>query len=98
MIFGFDEAAFAALVQRYGVLVWSVCRRMLEQDADAEDVFQATFLVLAKKAASISKQASVGSWLFGTAYRLALKLRAGTARRRARLALVVAHHHQIAGL
>src|SRR5262245_38109262 len=72
---GHDEASFAALVRRHGPMVWSVSRRVLSHDHDAEDVFQATFLLLARKAASIRKAASVGSWLHGAAHRLALKVR-----------------------
>src|SRR5262245_14585360 len=79
-----EEAAFAALLQRYGALVLSVCRRVLRQEQDAEDAFQATFLVLARKAVSIDKRASVGSWLYGVACRLAAKAKVATARRRAR--------------
>jgi RNA polymerase sigma factor (sigma-70 family) len=81
-----DEAAFEALVQRHGPLVLGVCRRVLHNWHDAEDVFQATFLVLARKASSISKQASVGSWLYQVAYHMALKARkqASNRQRRAR--------------
>src|SRR5262245_11986645 len=59
-----EEAAFAELVQRHGPLVLGVCRRVLHHHHDAEDAFQATFLTLARKARSIGKGASVGSWLY----------------------------------
>jgi RNA polymerase sigma factor (sigma-70 family) len=79
-----DEAAFTTLMHRHGPMVLGVCRRLLGHDQDTEDAVQATFLVLARKAGSIRKRASVGSWLYGVARRLALRSRAQRALRAAR--------------
>jgi RNA polymerase sigma-70 factor (ECF subfamily) len=78
---GREEAAFDALVQRHGPLVEQVCRRILRNDHDVEDVFQATFLLLARKAPVIPWRDSVGGWLGAVAHRLALHTRSGAARR-----------------
>ncbi len=78
-----DEASFAALARRHGPMVLAVCRRLLRHEQDAEDCFQATFLVLARKAATVKREA-VGSWLYAVAYRTSLEARAVNARRRKR--------------
>jgi RNA polymerase sigma factor (sigma-70 family) len=78
-----SEASFAALVARHGPMVLSVCRRILQNAQDAEDAFQATFLVLARKAGSIRKQTSLGSWLHGVAFHSAECLKAKIKRRAA---------------
>ncbi len=80
---GHDHAAFAVLLRRHGPMVLNVCRRLLRNEQDAEDSFQATFLLLARKAASIRKRGSVGSWLYGVAYHLASRAREQRARRQA---------------
>jgi RNA polymerase sigma factor (sigma-70 family) len=75
-----EEAAFEALLHRHGPLVLGVCRRVLHDPHEAEDAFQATFLVLARKAPSLDRRGSVGNWLYTVAYHLALKARVAAGR------------------
>ena len=77
-----EETAFAALVQRHGPMVLGVCRRLLQHQQEAEDAFQATFLVLARRAGQIREREAVASWLYGVASRLAAKLRCQASQRR----------------
>jgi RNA polymerase sigma factor (sigma-70 family) len=79
-----DEAAFVELLQRHGPLVLGVCQRLLHDPHDTEDAFQATFLLLLRKAHAIVKQGSVASWLHGVAHRVAVRLKGENARRRQR--------------
>src|SRR5947209_7942862 len=79
---GRDAAAFAELVRRHGPMVFGVCRRALRHRQDAEDAFQATFLVLARKAGSVFPPELVGNWLYGVALKTAVRSRAANARRR----------------
>ncbi|AMV36539.1 RNA polymerase sigma factor [Planctomyces sp. SH-PL62] len=76
-----DEGAFAALVDRHGPLVLGVCRRILRDGRDVEDAFQATFLILARRAGTIRSRERIGPWLHGVAHRVAVRARAISARR-----------------
>jgi RNA polymerase sigma factor (sigma-70 family) len=84
-----DEAAFALLLRRHGPMVLGVCRRLLRDPHDADDAFQAAFLVLLRKAPTLSNRGLLANWLYGVAYRTALKARAQRARRQA-------HERQVA--
>src|SRR5262249_6436341 len=80
---GRDEAAFFALMHRHGGVGWDVWRHVPRQEQDAEDAFQASFLVLALKAASLRRGRGLGNWLYGVAYRVAMNARRKAMRRRA---------------
>ena len=84
-----DEIAFEALVARHGPMVLGVCRRMLAGQAEVEDAFQATFLVLVRRARQLGPADAIGPWLYGVAARVSLRARSDAARRR-RLASAVA--------
>src|ERR1700722_8079933 len=77
-----DEGAFQLLVRRHGPMVLGVCKRVLGNKTDAEDAFQATFLVLVRKATSIIPRTQVGNWLHGVAHKTALKAKAMDRKRR----------------
>lgn len=77
-----DQSAFEEIVRRHGVMVLGVCKRVLDNRHDAEDCFQAVFMVLVRKATSIEPRDMVGNWLYGVAYRTALEARKLAARRR----------------
>jgi RNA polymerase sigma factor (sigma-70 family) len=79
-----DEAAFGALLERHGPMVMGVCQRVVHDRHDAEDAFQATFLVLVRKAGSVARRELLANWLYGVAYRTALKARTASARRKAK--------------
>src|SRR6266496_3924357 len=79
-----DEAAFAALVRRHGPMVWGVCRRIVGHAVDAEDAFQAAFLILVRKASRVKPREAVGNWLYGVACHTALKARTACIRVRAK--------------
>lgn len=76
-----DAAAFEVLVWRHGPMVLGLCRRILRDQHEAEDAFQATFLVFARKARSIGRHEAIGCWLYKVAFRIALRLRASAAKR-----------------
>ena len=84
-----DEAAFETIMRSHGPMVLGVCRRVLHDPHDAEDAFQATFLILARKAGTIRDREVLGSWLFGVAYRVAYRARivANRSRRQVRTGL-----------
>lgn len=79
---GQDHAPFEVILQRHGAMVYRVCRRVLREDQDAEDAFQATFLIMAQKLRCLRKYESLASWLHGVAYRVAQKVKVTAARRR----------------
>jgi RNA polymerase sigma factor (sigma-70 family) len=92
-----DQAAFAALLRRHGTMVFAVCHSVLRQRDDAEDAFQAAFLILARKAGSIRRQEGLGGWLQRVAYRVALKARARNVRRHEREAQAASPRSTVSG-
>jgi RNA polymerase sigma factor (sigma-70 family) len=89
-----SEAAFETLVRRHGSMVLGVCRRVLRHSQDAEDAFQATFLILVRKAAGLRGRRTVGDWLYGVAHNTALKARAANQRRRVKERQISIHRSQ----
>ena len=81
---GNDEAAFEVLMARHGPMVLGVCRQLLRDPNDVDDAFQATFLVLVRKAGTLRRRDLLGNWLYGVAFRVATRARAVAARRSAR--------------
>jgi RNA polymerase sigma factor (sigma-70 family) len=79
-----DEAAFEAILARYGPVVLAVCRQLLDDPNDVDDAFQATFLILVRKASSLRKPELLGNWLYGVAHRVASRARADACKRRER--------------
>ena len=86
-----DETAFAELVRRHGRLVWAACRNLTRSDAEADDAFQATFLVLIRKANTIRDAGKLSSWLHGVAYKVCAKSRQASKRRATREQATAAH-------
>jgi RNA polymerase sigma factor (sigma-70 family) len=84
-----DAGAFAAIMRRHGGMVSGVCRLVLGREQDVEDAFQATFLVLLRKAPSLSRPNLLGNWLYGVAYRISSKIRSANIRQRTREAPMV---------
>ena len=84
---GHDEAAFEALIARHGPMVLGVCRQLLRDPNDVDDAFQATFLVLVRKAGTLHRCDLLGNWLYGVAYRVATRARVLAARRMAKAPL-----------
>ena len=81
LVAGRDEAAFETVVRRHGPMVYRVCWRVLQQEQDTEDAFQATFLILAQQLRTVRRRDSLASWLHGVAHRVALKARSQAAAR-----------------
>src|SRR5690242_6296423 len=81
---GRDETAFVALVERHGPMVLGVCRRFLRDPNDVDDAFQATFLVLVRKAGTLRRKELLGNWLYGVACRVSRRARCAASRRSSR--------------